>query len=85
MLVKGFRAGTVGVVPPQHDPQFPTVGDEIGVPQPQRLPDPHAGFGQQEQQEAVPHVLARLDQGQQLLLRQRPRQLARLPYPHWPG
>jgi len=41
MLLKGFRAGTVRVVPPRHDPQLPAVGHEIGVPQPQRLPDPH--------------------------------------------
>ena len=76
MLLKGFRAGTVRVVPPRHDPQLPTVGHEIGVPQPQRLPYPHRGLRHQEQQETVPQVLARLDQGQQLLLGHGPRRAA---------
>jgi len=79
MLLNGFRAGAVRVVPPRHDPQLPAVGDEIGVPQPQRLPYPHRGLCFQEQQETVPQVLARLDQGQQLVIDQGPRQPARLP------
>ena len=47
MLVNGFRAGTVRVVPPRHDPQLPSVGHEVVVPQPQRLPNSHACLREQ--------------------------------------
>lgn len=48
------------------------------MPQPERLPYPHPGFSKKNQQEAVPQVLARLDQGQHLFVGQGARQAARL-------
>ena len=44
---------------PGHDMHLALAGDEVAVPQPERLADPHPGLGQQRQQEPVPQVLAR--------------------------
>ena len=55
------------------------------MPQSQRLPDPHAGLGEQDQQEAVPHVLTGLHQGEHLLVGQRARQAPLLAQPQRPG
>ncbi len=71
-------ARAVRVVPPRHDAHLLAVGDEVGMPQPERLPYPHPGFSKKNQQEAVPQVLARLDQGQHLFVGQGARQAARL-------
>jgi hypothetical protein len=55
--VQRLGSGPVGVVAAWHDAQLTTVGDEVRVPQAQRLPDPHAGLGEQDHQEAVTQVL----------------------------
>ena len=52
-----FRPRPVGVVRPGHDVHLARAGDEVGVPQPERLANPHPGLGQQRQQETVPQML----------------------------
>ena len=47
----GSRA--VGVVGSGHDPHLLGAAHEVGVAQPERLPDPHPGLGQQRQQEPI--------------------------------
>ena len=56
--------GPVSVVGPGHDAQLSRPGEHIGVAQTQCLTNPKAGLGQQGEQEPVPQVLARLDDGQ---------------------
>jgi hypothetical protein len=55
-----------GMSGPGHDPDLPVAADEVGVPQPECLPDPHPGLGQQRQQEPVPQVIARSQDGRHL-------------------
>ena len=85
MRVQRLGPGAVGVVAAWHDAQLTPMGDEVCVPQSQRLPDPHAGLGEQDQQEAVPQVLTGLHKGEHLLVGQGAGQAALLAQPQRPG
>ena len=49
----GLGARPVGVVDPGHDADRQFAGDEVAVPQPERLADTHPGLGQQPDQQPV--------------------------------
>jgi hypothetical protein len=65
--------------------QLAAVRDEVGMPQPQRLPHPHPRLGKKDHKEPVPQVLAGLHDRQQLLVGQRARHPAGLAHPQRPG
>jgi hypothetical protein len=70
----GLGPSAVDVVVARDDRHLTTVGDEVGVAQPERLADPHPRLGQQREQEPItqPHA-SREDRGD-LLDGERPRQ-----------
>ena len=66
------------------DVQLAAVRDEVGMPQPQRLPDPHPGLGQKNYQEPVPQMLAGTGDRQHLVIGERARHLPWLAHPQRP-
>ncbi len=71
-------ARAVHVVGPGHDVDLPTVGDEVGMAEPQSLANAHAGLGQEQDQEPIPKMVTGFDDCEHLLGAERARQPAGL-------
>ena len=78
-------ARTVRVALPEDDLDPPLMPDEIAMPQPERLPDPHPRKRQEREQEPIAQPLLRMNDRRNLRHRQRPRQPPTLAHPPDPA